>query len=170
MLSDSNNSISNIEIFNNMRFLPKLHKKKFGIRPIINCRNTVTSVIASVIDFILKPLASSQPSFLKDSQNLIQLTCNLKYNSHSKLYTADFESLYQNIPLDEAIIIISDIIKKYHYDHFTTFGFYSLLKFLLKNNYFYFKSFNNLYYFLQVLGIAMGIIWMNHIFQTYFRI
>lgn len=37
------------------RILPKLHKKKFSIRPIINYKKHVTSNLCSLIDFIVRP-------------------------------------------------------------------------------------------------------------------
>ena len=33
------------------RILPKLHKQKFGIRPLINCSMSITSPISKFIDF-----------------------------------------------------------------------------------------------------------------------
>ena len=54
------------------RILPKLHKDKFGVRPLVNCSNTILSILSIFIDFYLKPLVQKHYSYLKDSQHLIQ--------------------------------------------------------------------------------------------------
>ena len=83
----------------------------------------------------MKPIAAKHFSYLKDSQNLIQVTQNQTFPSNSKLFTADFDSLYSNIPIDKSIEIISDMMSKINFDHFTAFGHDSLLELTLKNNF-----------------------------------
>jgi hypothetical protein len=63
-------------------------------------------------------------SYIKDSQHFIQIALNNKFNN---LKTGDFESLYLNIHLNEAIIIISDMIISFNSYDFTSYGFHSLL-------------------------------------------
>ena len=139
------------------RILPKLHKDKFGIRPLVNCSNTILSILSIFIDFYLKPLVQKHFSYLKDSQHLIQLLLNKSFDSKAKLHTADFESLYTNIPLDEAISIISDLFKRtFDFTDVSAYAFHSILKLTLKSNYFYFKSDFNFYFYLQIKGVAMG--------------
>ena len=142
----------------NFRILPKLHKKdKFGIRPLVNCSNSTTCILSKFLDFFLKPIASNHFTFLKDSQQLLQIYNN--YHSSNKtnyIYSADFESLYTNIPLDEAISIISDFISKHNYREFTSFGFHKILQLVLKNNYFYYKNKDNIKFYLQITGVPMG--------------
>ena len=95
------------------RALPKLHKTKFDIRPLINCANSTTSPLSKTIDFILKPIMAKHLTYLKDSQHLIQKIHNLNLQPNTELLTADFSSLYTNIPIDQFIIIISDMIRDY---------------------------------------------------------
>jgi hypothetical protein len=45
------------------RILPKLHKTKLSIRPIINCRNTLSNIFSKLIDFILKSIVIKQKSY-----------------------------------------------------------------------------------------------------------
>ena len=52
--------------------LPKIHKSKFGTRPIINCIKHPTANLALLIDGLLQPFVQNSESFIKDSQNLIQ--------------------------------------------------------------------------------------------------
>ena len=145
----------------NFRILIKLHKTKFGIRPLINCSNITISIITKFIDFYIKPYILNNFSYIKDSQNLIQKLNHKKIeNNNSFLHSADFESLYTNIPIDEVVDNIMFFISKHSYSEFSNYGFSSLLKFILYNNYFYFKFHNkknfNYKFFLQVDGIPMG--------------
>lgn len=145
----------------NFRILAKLHKElKFGVRPLVNCANTTLSVISKYIDYTLKPFITSHFTFIKDSQNLMQKLDTFKCNPSTSLFSADFESLYTNIPLDEAIDIISDFICKIPNTEFSGFGFRKLLELVLKNNFFYFKynKFKKTFFsfFLQISGVSMG--------------
>ncbi len=141
----------------NFKILMKLHKEnKFGVRPLINCSNTVTSVISKTIDFYLKPIVSSHFSFIKDSQNLIQKVSHSKFNPTDKLYSADFESLYTNIPQENSIEIIMEMISRCCNTELNPFSFYCFLKLVLLNNYFYFKHNNCFSFFRQIKGVAMG--------------
>ncbi len=141
----------------NFRILIKLHKvNKFGIRPLINCSNTTLSVISKTLDFIFKPIVSQHFSYIKDSQNLIQLTSDKPYKKGLKLFSADFESLYTNIPLDKAIDIIMQMIPPNISTEISNHAIYKFLQLVLLNNYFYYKNNNNLSFFLQTKGIAMG--------------
>ena len=91
VISDSLNKVGKF------RILAKLHKDKFGIRPIINCKNNFTSLISLLIDLILKPLVKAMPSFLQDSQHLLQDALNLSINydiNDFRLISADFELCY----------------------------------------------------------------------------
>ena len=46
-----------------------LHKKKFGIRPIINNKNHVTSQLCKLIDLIVQPILRNTDTYLQDSQH-----------------------------------------------------------------------------------------------------
>ena len=139
------------------RILIKLHKtNKFGIRPLINCSNTTLSIISKILDFYFKPIVKEHFSFIKDSQNLIQLTKNISYDNKEKLYSADFESLYSNIPLDKSINIIMEIVSPFFKNDISSHAIFKFLQLVLKNNYFSFKHNNSHTFFLQIKGIAMG--------------
>ena len=106
-----------------------------------------------MIDLVLQPFVFSCESYLKDSQNLIQKSLDLVFPSDSKLYSCDFESLYTNINLRHALVIISEFIAKNFVSyHLSSNGFFNLLKLVFENNIF---SFNKKFY-IQISGIAMG--------------
>ena len=155
------NSNFNFKKLASFRILAKLHKEnKFGVRPLVNCSNTTLSIISKFLDFTLKPFITEHFSYIKDSQNLIQLLDNYKCNTNTSLFSADFESLYTNIPLNEAIEIISDFISNKPNTEFSGCGFKKLLELVLKNNFFYFKFHKTqktfLAFFLQISGVSMG--------------
>ncbi len=135
------------------RILFKLHKSKLGLRPIINCKSHPTSLISLLIDLILQPFIRNLITFILDSQNLIQITENLIFPSDSKLSSCDFDSLFTNIDLKHALLLITDFISKNFFcDELKTTGFHKLLKFLFENNYFIYS--NKIYK--QIKGVAMG--------------
>ena len=102
---------------------------------------------------ILQPFIRSLITFILDSQNLIQLTENLTFPINSKLFSCDFESLFTNINLDHALILITEFVSKNFFNtDLTTVAFHKLLKFLFENNYFIFNS----SIFKQIKGVAMG--------------
>jgi len=135
------------------RALPKIHKEKFSIRPIINCVNHLTSNLCCLIDIILKPFVVSSESYLKDSQHLLQEAELLKIPASSKLYSCDFDSLYTNINLNEALFLISDFIRsRFFSNHIDNIGFNKILEIVFKFNIFKYKG----KFYKQVKGIAMG--------------
>lgn len=150
------NTLNNNKTLANFRIMPKLHKTKLGIRPLINCSRSITSVLSKLLDFYFKPIVHNHFSYIKDSQDLILKNVDKKFEKNSQLYSADFESLYTNIPIDDSIHIISTIIAKYTYFEINAVAFNSFLKLLLKNSYFYLNHNGYKKFFLQIKGIFMG--------------
>ncbi|CAF1113579.1 unnamed protein product, partial [Brachionus calyciflorus] len=137
----------------NFRILAKLHKEKFGIRPIISYKNSIISNLCLLIDLLLQPWVKKLNSFIKDSQNLIQDLNNNRFPVDSKIFSCDFESLYTNMGLVLALKIVTEFMQdKLESEHITIRGFNEILKIVLFNN--YFKFFD--YFFKQIKGIAMG--------------
>ena len=137
-----------------LRVLPKIHKNKFGIRPIINCIDHPTSKICFFIDILLQPFITKIKTILKDSQNLIQI-CNQQLSGPNiYLYSCDFESLYTNIKPEHASTLLTDFISEYlvNSNYLSPFGFKTLLNIIFSNNYFTFEN----EYYQQNIGIPMG--------------
>ena len=133
--------------------LPKLHKNKFGTRPIINCINHPTSVLSHFIDLVLQPFILSSSTYIKDSQNLIQKLESFKFVNDIKLSSFDFESLYSNINLEDALHVISSfMVNKISNPFFDYISFINIIKLVFFNN--VFVCYDN--YYRQVKGIAMG--------------
>ena len=138
------------------RILAKLHKEKFGIRPIVNSVDHPTSRLCQLIELILQPLVTQTESYLKDSQQLLQICENLCIkNNNVYIYSCDFDSLYTNIDKNEAIHRITDFVKdRLDIKYITPNAFNTILLLIFENNIF---NFNTSYY-LQVNGLAMGCI------------
>lgn len=111
---------------NHFRLLPELHKKQFLFRPIKNCKNNPTSKIANFINIVLQPLVSNTDSYIKDSQDLINKTSNIHFNSSIYLYSIDFEALYMNIDTNRCLNYICEYVKPFLSDskHINIVGFY----------------------------------------------
>ena len=69
----------------NLRLLPKIHKDKFGLRPIISYKDNPTNKLCILLDKILRPFVINSPSYIKDSQNLIQIIKDKKFPINAKL-------------------------------------------------------------------------------------
>lgn len=146
-------NLSNLRL-GSFRILPKIHKKKFGVRPIINCIDNPTSKLCFFIDRVLQPIIRRIKFILKDLQNLIQICNETSSNSKVFLYSCDFESLYTNIKPDHAISMFTSFICIYleNNEHLQPIGFKSILELIFENNFF---SFNNVF-FKQIIGLPMG--------------
>jgi hypothetical protein len=145
--------LNNSPVIGKFRVLAKLHKNKFGLRPIINCINTPTYNLCKLVEYILHPFIKNFISFIQDSQNLIQDLDDRYFPSKVKFISADFESLYTNIDLNLALNIITDFSKdKLDESHINIYAFNKILRLIFENNIFCFKE----SYYVQILGIAMG--------------
>jgi hypothetical protein len=138
------------------RVLPKLHKTKFSLRPIISYKKHITRLICGLIDLIIRPYVTESESYVKDSQDFILKTKDLEIPIEAFLFSCDFESLYTNIIHEILLNLFSDFfkdkIKIEENEHLDFKAFMLFLKFILYNNYF---KFNKKFY-RQILGIAMG--------------
>ena len=135
------------------RILAKVHKEKFSLRPIVNSINSITSNFCILIDCILKTFIFKMDSFILDSQNMIQKLEGKYFEKDSFLFSCDFESLYSNIRLDDALEKICDFLSnKLINEELSIKGFHDIMEIIFNYNFF---SFNNIIY-KQILGIAMG--------------
>ena len=136
--------------------IPKVHKPTLAWRPIIPATGTWNACLAKVVDHYLQPLVRNTPSFLQDSTNLIRILESevrpdrLLLHEDFFFVTADVESLYTNIPLQEAWATTREAILN------TTHPFKSCLSTMCQH-----VLFNNVFKFqdkvyVQVDGVATG--------------
>jgi hypothetical protein len=149
------------------RILTKLHKTKFGTRPIVNCKNHPTMFLAEILHNLLEPFVKKSNSFLKDSQYLINILNNMKIEDELDIHTLDIENLYMNMVLEDVLFKITDFMKnKIDSNYVTIIGFNKILNLILQNNYI---SFNKKFY-KQIKGVAMGSISSPTIANLYLSI
>ena len=87
--------------------LPKIHKvppptTKFTGRPIISGCSSPTQNISEYIDYFIKPIVQSQPTYIKDTTDFIVKLGMVQVPEKSFLVTLDVKSMYTNTPQTEA--------------------------------------------------------------------
>ncbi|XP_073516867.1 uncharacterized protein [Phyllobates terribilis] len=88
--------------------LPKVHKDLVCPpgRPIVSGIGSICEKACIYVDFFLQPLATSLPSYLRDSSHLIQSLNSLSLPDQFLLITVDVESLYSNIAHQDGIAAV----------------------------------------------------------------
>ena len=87
--------------------LPKTHKKKLAIRPILSATNTYNYALAKWLDDKLKPLSLNQHT-VTDIFNFVNEVRELKINKGYILVSYDVSSLFTKVPLDETIAMLAE--------------------------------------------------------------
>lgn len=127
----------------NFRLLPKIHKEKFSVRPIISYKNNPTNNLCKLLDKIIRPFVEKSYSYIKDSQNFIQKNLGKKYPKNGKIFTFDVVSLYTNINHQDCLDILSDFFKDKLNSEIgiDIIGYREILNLVLKNNFFTYENF-----------------------------
>ena len=141
--------------------LPKTHKERddnlpIGSpgRPIVSACNSSTDNISKYIDYVLKPLMQSLPSYVKDTTDFIQKLKSAKLaHANSYLVTLDVSSLYTNIPHKDGLDACRFFLNKNSSSNdLPVDSMLKLIELVLENNHFQFNSEN----YMQKMGTAMG--------------
>ena len=85
-----------------------------------------------LLDYLIRPYVVSSDSYIKDSQDFIQKTKNVKIPNDYTLVTADFVSLYSNINHNDCLSMLTDFFKDklVNFEHLTIEAFHSILNLL----------------------------------------
>ena len=89
--------------------LPKIHKQQTPVsgRPIVSSISCPTSQIAKFLDAILSPLVEQQPTYIKDSNHVINIFSTFRFQGeHCFLFSIDIKSLYTSIPHEDGLIAL----------------------------------------------------------------
>ena len=135
--------------------LPKIHKPGNPGRPIISGCDSPTDRLSSFIDFHLKPLCNTLPSYIKDTNHFLQTIFDLDtpLPPDTIVATIDVKSLYTNIPHPEGINAVLEALDNKHGHMWPLCKIiHQFLEYILKENYF---TFNDKLY-LQKHGTTMG--------------
>jgi hypothetical protein len=135
--------------------LPKLHKPKLDIRPIISNVKHPTKNCSGWLHDVMQPTVLRAKSYLRNSSDLIDLINQLQPTRHTFIITADIESMYPNIPNRLGVECCTRQLEQDHLNLKRPQNlnvFRSILHNTLVNNVF---ELNNDYY-IQINGTAMG--------------
>ena len=136
--------------------LPKIHKDPCNPpgRLIVSSNGGPTEKISQFVDYFTGPLVPLSQSYIRDSTHLINILNKLTTQPGMLLCTLDITSLYTNIPHNEGIYSIKEILAIYRTPNNLPHNNYiiELLEVVLTNNHF---EFNDKHYH-QMSGTAMG--------------
>ena len=76
------------------------------MRPIVCCVGTLMNDWSRWLDYWLKQLKSKVPTYVKDSQQVLDDIKDLILPPHAYLFTTDVNAMYNNINTEHAIKVI----------------------------------------------------------------
>ena len=134
----------------------KTHKENFPLRPIVSMCNASNYKLASYLANMLKKCEEKNTSNIKDSFQFVKSLKYIKIANDETMISFDIQSLYPNVPVEEAIDIAVKLIweknKAIKFTKITKHELYILFNLAVRNV--HFRFFNQ--YFRQIDGIAMG--------------
>ena len=147
---------------------PKIHKRNNPSRPVISSVDCHTSNISRYVDYHLQPIVKNIPSYIKDTNNFIKKTKDLKVTKDAILVSLDVKALYTSIPNSKGIAAVKRAYDKYQQKTVATKVLTTFLALILTLNNFIF----NCILYLQIKACAMGTICAPayaNIFMAYFE-
>ena len=137
--------------------LPKTHKERLAMRPILSATETYNYTLAEWLDEKLKPLSVNNHT-ISDVFQLAEEIRELDFNEDDILVSYDVSALFTNVPLEETIQILAN--KAFNQNWFnetynlniTQEDLVELLRVATKHQLFQFNG--SLYE--QIDGVAMG--------------
>ena len=121
-------------------------------RPIVAGYNWILTPASIFVGHFLKDFYVKFDGILKDSISLVRILEKTKFEFGIFLFTVDFESLYTNIPVLDAIEMIKRLVFQYQNVISNAHFIIELLDIVLKNSLMTFDK----EYFQQIFGIIMG--------------
>ena len=135
------------------RLLPKIHKPGNPGRPIIASCEDPTERISKFVDYHLRPLVRTIPSYIKYTTDFLMKVQSLtNLASNNLLVTLDVSSLYTNIPHEEGIAACTEALNTRETQSPPTADLAEFISEILNKNAFVFRE----QHYIQVHGTAMG--------------
>ncbi|CAJ0941415.1 unnamed protein product [Ranitomeya imitator] len=133
--------------------IPKIHKDPINPpgRPIVAGNDGPCEIICDTLDYFLKPLVASLPSYIRDTTSALQRLDNMYLTENMVMVTADVESLYTSIRHNDGIAATKWFLRMSSLDARLVDLLICLLEFILTHNCFIF----NKKFYLQKQGTAM---------------
>ncbi len=134
--------------------LPKLHKDPIKGRPIVASRAWVLTPLSQWIAFHLNQVLETCDTVLPSTASIVTelRTFANPHDGDVYLVTADASDMYNNIPVDQAILAVGSLLLRRHYSPQLAAAITAALELVLDNNYFSFDGST----YRQTAGIAMG--------------
>ena len=151
-----------------LKLPPKVHKEGHPGRPLVSSIDSPTSKISEYVDFHLQPFTETIKSYIKDTNHFLTELDKIPaaQSKESYLVTLDVRSLYTNIPNEEGISVVKNLLQRKQSKLTTVIT--AFLWLILTLNNFIFNGTN----FLQTSGVAMGtkcaVIYAN-LFMSHFE-
>ncbi|KAL7517954.1 hypothetical protein ACHAWF_000169, partial [Thalassiosira exigua] len=128
------------------------------MRPIVCCAGTFMNCWSKWLDHQLQRLKNFVPTYVRDTSHILSELREIDdLPPHAYVFTADADTMYNNIDTAHAIKVISKWLNEMSFhphfpDAFPLQAVKDAMKILMTNNIFEFGSLH----FLQLLGTAMG--------------
>lgn len=134
--------------------LPKVHKNLENPpgRPIISGIDSISEPPSQYIDYYIKSLVHSLPSYIQDTTYVLNKINDIKNIGEGYMATMDVTSLYSNIKHQDGLEAVSHYLQSRTEEHPPNTFILELMKWILNNNVFVFQE--NM--FRQKRGTAMG--------------
>ena len=137
--------------------LPKVHKNNIPVRPIVSSIGSVCYNLARFISDLLSLLVGKSPHHIQNSQDFVTRIKDLKLDDNEILISYDVTALFTSVPVEGAIEVVSDLLKKETSWKSRTYlnetQIICLLEFCLTTTYFKFRG----QIYQQDHGWAMGL-------------
>ena len=139
------------------RMSAKIHKVPWKCRPIVCCVGTVMNDVSKWLDYWLQKLKCHVPTYVKDSQQVLDEIATLILPPIAQLFVADADAMYNNIDTDHAILVINWWLNDLDSRGLLPLDFpldaiREAMELVMRNNIFEYGDLC----FLQLLGTAMG--------------
>ena len=121
-------------------------------RPIVAGYNWILTPASIFVGTLLKDFTVNSMEFWKTVWVLLKSWKKTKFNLDSFLFTVDWESLYTNIPVDDAIEMMKKLVFQFQNVIQNAHFVIEPLEIVLKNSLLIFDK----EYFQQIFGIIMG--------------
>ena len=126
------------------------------LRPIVSSCGSVTYGVAKELTKILKPLVGKSPYHINSTQDFVEQVKNVTLLPGECLSSYDVTGLFISVPVDTALGIIKDLLKKdptlKERTVMSVGDIVLLLKLYLQNTDFSFQA----QFYEQIEGVAMG--------------
>jgi hypothetical protein len=134
----------------------KVHKRNFPLRPIVSMCNAPNYKLAGYLANMLNECRDKSASYIKDSFQFAENIKKMNIHQDEIMVSFDVQSLYPNVPVEEAIKIAVELIwkknKEKKFTKITKNELFILFNLAVRNV--HFRFFHQ--YYRQSDGVAMG--------------